>query len=189
MLNMTPNDMPSSPSSSSAPTLEAGVYPGVISLIMDLGIQKDKKYDSRMKDDDICTDDDYNIGHQLWFSFCLPTERYEVEQDGEVVERDMLIGKKFLLSKSDKSNLIKMYRAVVKDGRTFGQMIGMPVTVTTGLTSGGKAKVVSIAGPMRGTSVGEPLDPPMLVDEDKWNEVDSLNIPEFLKEMIHNRLS
>ncbi len=188
MLNMTPSSMPST-GSSSAPVIETGVYPGVISLIADLGIQKNKKFDSKDKPDESCTDDDYDIGHQLWYSFTLPTERYLVEDaDGEQVERDAVVGAQYKVSKSDKSNLIKMYKAVVKDGRTFGSMLGMAVTVTTGLTSGGKAKVVNVAGPMRGSQVAPPLREPLLVTEYDWVNVDDLEIPDFLKTMIKNRV-
>lgn len=187
MLNMNPNDVPAT-SSSSAPVLEAGVYPGVISLIVDLGIQKNKKFDSQNKPDEQCTDADYDVGHFLWYSFALPTERYEAEYDDETVERDQIIGKQYKVSKSDKANLTIMYKAVVKDGRTFGEMVGMPVTVTSGITSGGKAKVVSIAGPMRGTNVADPIKPPMIVSDADWDNVDDLDIPDFLKEMIKNRV-
>ena len=188
MLNMTPNNIPST-GTSSTPVIETGVYPGVISMIVDLGIQKNKKFDSKDKPDEVCTNDDYDIAHQIWYSFTLPTERYTVEDsDGNEVERDAVVGTQYKVSKSDKANLIKMYKAVVKDGRTFGEMLGMPVTVTTGLTSGGKAKVANVAGPMRGTQVAPPLRDPMLVTEDDWDNVDDLDIPDFLKTMIKNRV-
>jgi len=187
MLNMTPNEMPAT-NTSSAPTIEDGVYPAVISLIADLGVQKNKIYESRGKADDDCTPDDYDIGHQLWFSFSLPTERYTAEYEGEEVTRDPVLGKGFKVSKSDKSNLVKMYTAVVKDGRSFGEMLGMPVTVTTGTTSGGKPKVVSIAAAMRGTSVADPINDLVLVSEDDWDNVDDLAIPDFLKTMIKERV-
>ena len=184
-MNVKPNDLPKAASNS--PKVEAGVYPGLISLICDLGIQKDKKYDSRGKSDDACTDEDYEIAHKVWFSFTLPTERYEVENNGNTEVRDQVIGVKYTLSNNEKSNLMKMYKAVVKDNRTFGQMLGMPVTVTVGMTNTGNPKVTGVAGPMRGTTVAEPLREPMLVDEGDWDNVDDLDLPEFLKDMIKAR--
>ncbi len=192
MLNMTPNDVPAT-GSSSAPKIEDGVYPGLISMIVDLGVQKNKKFDSKDKPDEACTDADYDVGHMLWYSFCLPTERYEAEYEGETVERDQVIGKQYKVSKSDKSNLVKMYKAVVKDGRNFGEMLSMPVTITSGTTSGGKPRVDGVAGPMRGSSVGAPLREPILVTDADWeaidNEADNApDIPDFLKDMIKNRV-
>lgn len=187
MLNLTPNEVPST-GTSSTPLLPAGVYPGVISLIADLGQQRDVKFDSQKKSADDLTDADYEQAHQLWFSFALPTERYEVEYDDETVLRDQVIGKMYKVSNSEKANLIKMYQAVVTDGRNFGEMIGMPVTVTTGMTSGNKPKVTGIAAPMRGMTVTDPVREPLLVTQNDWEGVDDLEIPEFIKDLIKNRV-
>jgi len=186
MLNVTPNEIPAE--KSTTPVIESGTYHAIISLIVDLGMQKEKIFESKDKPDEACTEEDYKIGHQLWFSFTLPTERYEVEVDGEVFERDQVLGKQYKMSKSDKSNLIIMYKAVVKDGRNFGQMVGMPVTVTTGMTSGGNPKVMSVSSPMKGAVVAAPLVEPFIVDEGEWDNVDELKLPDFLKDMIKNRV-
>ncbi len=186
MLNLSPNELPMD--KSTVEVVEAGVYPAVISLIVDLGIQKQKKFDSKDKPDDKCTQADWDVSRQIWYSFTLPTERFEVETDGEVVLRDQILGKMYKVSRSDKSNLMKMYKSVVKDGRSLGDMVGMPVTVTTGITSGGKARVDNVAPPMRGSSVDAPLNEPMVVSEAHWDTVDDLLLPEFIKEMIKNRV-
>lgn len=188
MLNLNPNTTPSTGSGSSAPVLEAGTYPGVISLIVDLGVQKQKKFDSRMKSDDDCTEADYDTGHFLWYSYALPTERYESEYDGEVTQRDQVVGEQLRVSSSDKAKLVLRYKAIVKDGRSYGEMLGMPVTVTTGLTSGGKAKVMSVTAPMRGMAVGEPLRAPLLVTDADYDKLEDLELPPFIKEMIANRV-
>ncbi len=188
MLNMNPTTTPSSGSGSSAPVLEASTYPGLISLIVDLGVQKNKKFDSRLKDDADCTEDDYDIAHFLWYSYTLPTERYESEYEGELSLRDQVVGEQLRVSSSDKAKLVIRYKAIVKDGRNYGDMLGMPVTVQTGLTSGGKAKVTGVSAPMRGMDVGQPLREPLLVTDEDWDNVDNLELPDFLKNMIKERV-
>ena len=185
---MTPDTTPSTGSGSSTPVLEASTYPGIISLIVDLGVQKNKKFDSRAIPDEQCTDKDYDIAHFLWYSYTLPTERYESEYEGEISLRDQVVGEQLRVSSSDKAKLVQRYKAVVKDGRSYGEMLGMPVTVTTGLTSGGKAKVVGVSAPMRGMAVGEPLNPPLLVTDTDYDNVDNLQIPDFIKTMIKERM-
>lgn len=187
MLNITPNEVEST-GSSDAPKIEDGSYPAVISLIVDLGVQRQKKFDSKDKPDEACTDADYDEGHQLWYSFCLPTERYTLEGDDGPYERDQIVGKQYKMSRSDKSNLVIMYKALVKDGRTFGEMIGMPCLVNTGTTSGGKTKVVSVNPPMRGMAVGEPLVAPKIVTDEDYDNIDNIDLPDFLKDMINNRV-
>ena len=189
MLNVNINTMQVEAAPNTTPMLEPGTYPAVISMIVELGKQRRQKFETLGRKESELTDRDFTTAQYIWVSYTLPTERYTmISDEGEEYERDQVVGEQLKWSTHEKSNLVKRYTAICRDGRDFMDMIGMPVTVTTGLTSGGKPKVIGVSAPMKGTQVAAPLREPLMVQDNQWDQVDDIDMPEFIRKMIKERV-
>ena len=187
-LSLTPSQVKSK--SDSVVRMEAGVYPAVISSIIDLGVQRNIKYDSRKKPESSLTNDDYTEKHELWFSFSFPTERYTVTNDeGEEFEFDPIRGGRFNMSNNKKSKLQKMYTAVVKDGRSYGDMLGMGCTCTFEVNDNGNISLSAVTQPMKGSKLENPLIEPFVVGQDNYDQMEDLGVPEFLQNLVNSRIN
>ena len=187
MLNYKPSDVPAA--KTDIPAMEEGTYPAVISMIVDLGQQRNLKFDSRKVPEADRTDKDYQVQHKLWFSFAFPTERFELENDeGEITTHDQIKGKALTVSTDSRATLQQLYSAICKKGETYGEMLGMPVSITYGKNQAGNLGIIGISGPMKGTKVDAPLKPLVIVGEDSYDNLDDVEIPEFLKTMIKERV-
>ena len=180
MLNMKMSDIPQPESKSTRPKLETGTYPAIVDLIVDLGVQSVERYEEKGVFDD---------KRRIWVGVCLPTEVYTVESDDGDVEYCQVIGKEENFSPNDESNITKYYKALCSPDEVVSDMLGKACTVTIGMTSGNKPKIMSISSAMKGTSIKLPKGHELVaVGENEWDKVDDYDIPKFLKDAIKARV-
>jgi len=154
-----------------------GTYPARIAQVLDLGMQRDE-YKGEVK-----------TAQKLWITFELPTERIDV--NGESKPR--WISREVTKSTGDKAILMKVLKAIfsqeeLDEVESFKEMLGKPLLIEVGTTSGGKDKVIGFTKVMKGMSIsGLESNPAYLDCENIDNDVyDSL--PDFLKEKIDGRI-
>jgi len=180
MLNKKLSELSTGGSKIERPKLEAGTYPAIIDLLVDLGVQSVERFEEKGVFDE---------RRRIWVGVCFPTETYTIEVDDEEVEYCQVVGKEENLTSGEKANLTKYFNAVCSGDDSIRDMLAKPCTVTVGITSGGKPKIAALSSPMKGTAIKMPKDrEPVLVEEGDWDNVDDLNIPDFLKEKIKNRV-
>jgi hypothetical protein len=164
--------------------VEDGSYPARIVRILDLGEQ----YSTDFKTGEIKTYEDGNqvIQHKVWIDFEFPTEQIEI--DGE--QRPRWLGKEYTVSSHEKAALVGLLKAADPDGkktlngRNVKGLLGLPLMVTVGSTSGGKAKVGAVNRLMKGMTVDNLANPTLFFDLDEKNVETFATLPAWLQKRI-----
>lgn len=180
MLNTNLQAMANEQKKSERPPLEGGTYPAIINMLVDLGEQRELKFGSQSE---------YQINRMLWIGTIMPTEEYEVEFDGETFTRYQVLGKQVKFSANEKSNLAVIHRALCDADSPVSDLLGQQSAVVVGHTRTGNPKITNFGKPMKGMSVklpeGEQL---IMVDESQWDDIDNVDLPQFLIDKIKDRV-
>jgi len=164
--------------------VEDGAYPVRVVQLLDFGNQ----YATDYKTGEIKKYDDGNeiIQHKIWINFEFPTETIEI--DGE--NKPRWLGKEFTLSSHEKSALFSLLKAAdpkgaaTNNGRNPVGLLGLPVMVTVGSTSGGKAKIASVSAVPKGMQVEALQNKEVFFDLDS-DDVDTFEtLPDWMKKRI-----
>lgn len=170
MLNGSVKDIPVG---SSAPDMEAGSFPARLVSLIDLGDQDGK----------------FGVKRQIVATFELPTEAYEDEESGETRARVLSAFYNVPKRYSEKSDLVK-FSAVMTEGPDdqYADFLGRACTVSVSVKDDGKTRIDSVTKPMKGMDVAEPTRELMLVTEEAWDNLENVDIPDWIKEMIQKRV-
>lgn len=135
----------------SGPRLEEGTYMARLVHVIGLG---EHEQNSQYPEKGDCD--------KILFTVELPTETMEI--NGE--EKVRLQSKQENMFLTEKANLVKLIKAAdpkfnyeKSDGYEMEQLVGKPLMVTIGSTSGDRAKITQFAGIMKGLAV-----PPQVSD-------------------------
>ena len=154
--------------------MEDGAYPARIVKITDLGIQE-SEYEGVMKQQ-----------HKVFIDFEFPTEMIVIGEE----EKPRWLGKEYVVSTHEKAAMTALMSAadpkgeVTAKGRNLKGLIGLPVMVTVGTTSGGKAKVAAVGRLMKGLSVPELVNPSVFFDLDGKDVEQFEKFPQWIKDKI-----
>lgn len=134
--------------------VEDGAYPARIVQVIDFGKQIETDY--KTGEPKVYEDSGQPvIKHKVWINFELPTET--IELDGE--QRPRWYGKEYTVSGHEKSALFALLKAIdpkgehASHGRNVRGILGLPLMVTIGSTSSGKAKVAGVSAVPKGMHV------------------------------------
>lgn len=164
--------------------IEEGSYPARIVQLVDFGNQ----YATDYKTGEVKKYEDGNdvIQHKIFINFEFPTETIEI--DGETKPR--WTGKEFTLSSHEKSALYSLLKAAdpkgtaTNNGRNAAGLLGLPVMVTVGSTSGGKAKITTISGVPKGMQVDSLQNPEQFFDLDSDDIEAFEKLPDWMQKRI-----
>lgn len=164
--------------------IDDGAFPARIVQLIDFGRQIETDY----KTGEPKTYDDGNpmVKRKVWINFEFPTELIEIE--GEMKAR--WLGKEFSISAHEKSAMFSLLKAAdpkgtaTNKGRNAAGLLGLPVMVTVGSTSGGKAKVVSVSAVPKGMQVDGLQNPETLFDLDSDDVATFESLPNWMQERI-----
>jgi len=166
------------------PRVEDGAYAARIVQIIDLG--KQQATDFKTGEPKMYDDGNPIIQHKIWVTFELPTETLEI--DG--VARPHWVSKEYTLSMHEKAALPVLLKAVdpkgvaTAQGRNVKGLLGLPLMVTIGSTSGNKAKVTGTTSVPKGMEVDELANPTLFFDLDSDDIESFKTLPNWLQERI-----
>lgn len=143
------------------PRVEDGTYVALVTGITHLGYQLQTDYATQEVQKDKFGNDKYS--DRVNFSFVIPSESItidleEADEDGNTQRTyQRYVYKEFAASMMAQSGLAKMLKAVDPKGEIedLAELLGRPVMVTIGSTSGGNAKVTAVAAMMKGMEAPE----------------------------------
>lgn len=161
------------------PRIGEGTYMARVVNIIDLGKHVKTDYKTGQV---VYKDNEKVIEHRVFIQFELPSEKVVV--DGE--ERPRWLAKEYNLSFFEKSALHGLIQATSygRKFKTLNEMLGQPLMVSIGTTSGGKDKVVGVAPMMKGMQVPELENPSKVFDMDDPDMEVWEKLPNFIKEKI-----
>lgn len=154
--------------------LEEGTYVARVCRIIDLGIQQTE---------DLKTGKPNGWRPKMSVSFELPTETIEV--NGE--DKPRWLSKISTVSKHEKSFLFQLVKATglrIEKLKSINELLGQPLMVEVGLTSGGKNKIVSVSRLIKGMQVDELSQEPVAFDFDEPEEELLEKFPDFIKDLL-----
>lgn len=166
--------------------VEDGTYPARIVQLVMLGeqLQTDWKTGEALT----TKNGDLDYRPEIWVTFEFPTERVKYEDDeGVEVDRPRWTSKRYTFSFGEKANFKKLMDAVAPNAEVLDDLIGAAGIVTVGSTSGGKAKITGVTSPMKGMTIPELENEPIVYDLDDPDEEVFDSLPDFLQENIRNR--
>ena len=178
-----------------APQVPEDTHPALIAQIIDKGQQF--KTDFATGDVELYDDGNPKIVHEVWVTFEFPTVTHVF--DGKIGPQPLWVSKNYTMSTHEKSGMYELLTALgIKDG-DLSKAAGQLVLATTGMTSGGNAKIVGISKPKASVLVGDEViktsslslykDHCVVYEvEDGENEVFA-SLPSFLQEQIKNQAS
>jgi len=164
--------------------VEDGTYPARVVRIIDFGLQ----YATDFKTGEVKKYDDGNdvIQHKVWIDFELPTETIDI--DG--AKKPRWYGKEYTVSSHEKAAIQALLKAADPDGKATMKgknvvgLLGLPVMLTIGSTSTGKAKVAGITRLIKGMSVDPLANPTLFFDLDEATYKDFELLPEWMQKRI-----
>ena len=164
--------------------VEDGTYPARVVRIIDFGLQ----YATDFKTGEVKKYDDGNdvIQHKVWIDFELPTETIDI--DG--VKKPRWYGKEYTVRSHEKAAIQALLKAADPDGKATMKgknvvgLLGLPVMLTIGSTSTGKAKVAGITRLIKGMSVDPLANPTLFFDLDEATYKDFELLPEWMQKRI-----
>jgi len=164
--------------------VEDGTYPARVVRIIDFGLQ----YATDFKTGEVKKYDDGNdvIQHKVWIDFELPTETIDI--DG--AKKPRWYGKEYTVSSHEKAAIQALLKAADPDGKATMKgknvvgLLGLPVMLTVGSTSTGKAKVAGITRLIKGMSVDPLANPTLFFDLDEATYKDFELLPEWMQKRI-----
>jgi hypothetical protein len=166
--------------------VEDGTYPARIVQLVMLGeqLQTDWKTGEALT----TKNGDLDYRPEIWVTFEFPTERVKYEDDeGVEVDRPRWTSIRYTFSFGEKANFKKLINAVAPNAEVLDDLIGAAGIVTVGSTSGGKAKITGVTSPMKGMTIPELENEPIVYDLDEPDEEVFDSLPDFLQENIRNR--
>lgn len=177
-----------------APQVPEDTHPAIIAQIIDKGNQ----FKTDFASGDIETYDDGNpkIVHEVWITFEFPTVTHTFDE--RIGPQPLWVSKNYTVSTHEKSSMYELLTALgIKDG-DLTKAAGQIVLATTGMTSGGNAKITSISRAKASVLVGEEVIKTSTLSlakeegctlyevEDGENDVFK-SLPTFLQEQITNQ--
>lgn len=126
--------------------VEDGTYPARITQVVDFGVQPQTDWQ---------TGEPTDSKPRVMVTWEFPTSRIELENDEGTTSLPRWCSKEYTVSKSDKSNLMKLIGALAPKARSLDELINLPCMVQVGSTSGGNAKILAVLPPMSGVDVAE----------------------------------
>jgi len=126
--------------------LEDGNHLARIVSVIDFGLQPQTDYNTKEKIDS---------KKIVTITFETPDEQLTYTKDGEEVTKPRWISKDYTLSMHEMAALYKLVKAIKPDCSSLDELLNVPCMINVGSTSGGKAKIVSVSKPMKGSTVGE----------------------------------
>jgi len=156
---------------------EDGNYPARLVQIVELGIQPMEDWQ---------TGEAKDPKPRCFLTFEFPTELIEV--GGE--EKPRWYGKEYTISAHELAGMLKVVKALDPAGEEMDltKLIGKPCMVEIGTTSTGKPKIVSVSKLMKGVSVDELANAPVVVELDDLDKAAYGKLPDWLKEKITGAL-
>jgi len=161
-----------------------GVHIGVCYLVADLGTHHDERWN---KDK-----------HEVVIGWEIPTERIEIERDGQTVDLPRAISRRFTLSLSERANLRPILegwrgRSFTADelaGFDLANVVGKAcqlqvlhnVSQSNGKTYGNVANVMAMP---KGAPAPETENAPQYYSIDEHGAAIPENLPEWIVEVIH----
>lgn len=167
--------------SSSVEPMEAGVYPARVVQIIDLGRQQ--KYNYKTGEQELWDDGNPKISPEVRITFELPTEF--VNDDPS---KPRWMGKDYTVSTHQMAALTKLLQATDPTIKSLDKLIGLPLMVEVGMTSGGKNKVAGVSKLMKGMEVPELINPPVIFDVSSFDQEVYETLPPFVRDKIDNRV-
>jgi hypothetical protein len=161
-----------------------GAYPARIAQLIDFG--KQIATDWKTGEPKLYDDGNPIIQHKIWITFELPTETIEV--DG--IDKPRWYGKEYTVSMHEKAALPGLLKAAdPKDeftakGRNPKGLLGLPVMVTIGSTSSGKAKVAAVTAVPKGMIVDPLFNKETFFDLDEPDLELFDSLPAWMQEKI-----
>lgn len=177
---MNASKVKSTAGSSNTPVLEAGNYPARLVQLLDLGLQARKPWKGK----------DKPPVNQIWVTYELPTE-FMLDEDGEeLLDKPRWVSERMNLFSLSQDNATSTKRITALDPKNdlegdWAKAIGFPCTLTVVQDKDGKyANVGGVSPPMKGLTIGELVNDPVLFDLDE-PDVEVFNgLPDFLQEII-----
>lgn len=126
--------------------VEDGTYPARIVQVIDLGIQPQTHHK---------THEILPSKPVVMITWEFPTSRVEFENDEGTTSLPRWVSKEYTISRSDKSNLMKLVNALAPKAKDISELINLPCMVQIGSTSGGNAKVINVLPPMSGIEIAD----------------------------------
>lgn len=167
--------------------VEDGAYPARVVQIIDFGKQIETDY--KTGEPKVYEDSGQPvIKHKVWINFELPTET--IELNGE--QRPRWYGKEYTVSSHEKSALAGLLKAVdpkgehTSHGRNAKGILGLPVMITIGSTSSGKAKVAGVSAVPKGMTVDELANGETFFDLDNGDIETFESLPQWMQDRIVN---
>lgn len=168
MLNGSVRDIPTG---GTAPELEAMPYPARLISLVDIGKQDGK----------------FGIKHQYVATFELPTESYEEEDTGETRTRILSAFYNVPKRYSEKSDLVKFCAVMDKTpDDTYADYLGRACMVNVEVNDG-KPRIKGVTKLGKGMDVAEATKETTLVTDEAWGNLDNIDIPNWIKELIQEK--
>lgn len=149
-----------------------GTFPARIAQIIDLGRQHDEYQGEK------------SIKNKLWITFEFPTETIKIEG----VDKPRWLSCEFTRSTNEKAKLYSVIKAANINAGSFTDLLGMPLLVGVGTTSGGKDKYTSAMPLPKGMEVAPLANAPVWFDMECPDQSLLEKFPNFLQEKIENSL-
>lgn len=149
-----------------------GTYPVRICQIIDLGLQEDE-WKGETK-----------IVEKIWITFEFPTEFITYEKDGEMVTKPRRLSGEFTKSTGEKARLTPVIKSTDPKAESFKDLLGLPLLVQVGTTSGGKDKYIGASPLPKGMTVAPLQNEVKYFDLEHPDDSVFNGLPEFLKEKI-----
>ena len=168
----------------SYPRIEDGTYVARIVRILDFG--KQVATDWKTGDIKYYDNGDPVVQHRVWIDFEFPTE--QIELDG--VMRPKWVGKEYVVSAHEKAAIQALLKAadpggkMTMKGRNVKGLLNLPLMVTIGSTSTGKAKVAAVSSLMKGMQVADLANPTAFFDLDEGDTTVFETLPQWMKDRI-----
>jgi hypothetical protein len=150
-------------------------YPARLVQIIDLGVQAQTDY---------TTGEPKDSKNRAILTFEFPTERIEVREE----DRPRWLSREFTLSSHELAGIMQVVDALdskwdAKE-QPISDLLGKPCQITTGLTSGKKAKILSVSKVGKGMKVGELENPASFFDFDDPNIDLFKTFPQWIRDKI-----
>lgn len=171
MLNGSITDLPTN----SQEALEPAMYPARLVSLVDIGSH----------------DSPWGLKRQIVATFELPTEQGETDE-GE--PRARLLSAFFNVPDgyTPKAKLVQFVETLQKKaGEPYGALLGRACQIeVTEKQVDGKTqnRVGAVTKVGKGMDVADPISDLLLVSEDSWDNLDNLNVPNWIKEKIEARV-
>ena len=156
---------------------EDGNYPARLAQVIELGLQPMEDYTTKEAKDP---------KPRCMLTFEFPTETIEV--GGE--EKPRWYGKEYTLSGHEMAALPKVVSALDPGGEEtdLSKLLSRAVMVEIGTTSGGKAKVVNVSKLMKGLTVDQLVNDPVVFSLDNPDKKVFEKFPQWIREKIEGAL-